>query len=175
MKNLVYTVLIFIFISCQTTQEENKTIEYPFKASYSSDISMGDPSLSNIVLNLQKAANEGDFEKAMSYLHEDFEGTLADGSVAKKEDVVALYGPVFETTKFNIVPGAWFSIRVNDLDHDWVMLWTKEDLITSSDTTSLFAQESFQIKDGKIIGKVFLKNELNIYSDDWLAYHFISK
>ena len=75
MKNLVYTVLIFIFISCQTTQEENKTIEYPFKASYSSDISMGDPSLSNIVLNLQKAANEGDFEKAMSYLHEDFEGT----------------------------------------------------------------------------------------------------
>ena len=113
---------------------------------------MGAPSLSNIVLNLQKAANEGDFEKAMSYLHEDFEGTLADGSVAKKEDVVALYGPVFETTKFNIVPGAWFSIRVNDLDHDWVMLWTKEDLITSSDTTSLFAQESFQIKDGKIIG-----------------------
>ena len=152
MKNLVYTVLIFIFISCQTTQEENKTIEYPFKASYSSDISMGDPNLSNIVLNLQKAANEGDFEKAMSYLHEDFEGTLADGSVAKKEDVVALYGPVFETTKFNIVPGAWFSIRVNDLDHDWVMLWTKEDLITSGDTTSLFAQESFQIKDGKIIG-----------------------
>ena len=32
------------------------------------------------------------------------------------------------------------------------MLWTKEDLITSGDTTSLFAQESFQIKDGKIIG-----------------------
>ena len=95
-------------------------------------------------------------EKINNYLTKDFgnEGshTHEYGSVAKKEDVVALYGPVFETTKFNIVPGAWFSIRVNDLDHDWVMLWTKEDLITSSDTTSLFAQESFQIKDGKIIG-----------------------
>ena len=66
--------------------------------------------------------------------------------------IQAARGENFETTKFNIVPGAWFSIRVNDLDHDWVMLWTKEDLITSGDTTSLFAQESFQIKDGKIIG-----------------------
>ena len=151
MKNLLYTTFILLFISCQTKQEENKTIEYPFKASYSSDISMGDPSLSNIVLDLQKAANEGDFEKTMSFLHDDFEGTLADGSVAKKEDVIALYKPIFETTKFNIVPNAWFSIHVNDLDHDWVILWTKEDLISTNDTTSLFAQESFQIKDGKCL------------------------
>ena len=161
MKNLLYTTFILLFISCETKQEENKTIEYPFKASYSSDISMGDPSLSNIVLDLQKAANEGDFEKTMSFLHDDFEGTLADGSVAKKEDVIALYKPIFETTKFNIVPNAWFSIHVNDLDHDWVILWTKEDLISSSDTTSLFAQESFQIKDGKIIGMYQFQRPIN--------------
>tara|TARA_B100000945_G_scaffold293510_1_gene269495 strand:+ start:336 stop:821 length:486 start_codon:yes stop_codon:yes gene_type:complete len=161
MKNLLYTTFILIFISCETKQEENKIIEYPFKASYSSDISMGDPSLSNIVLDLQKAANEGNFEKTMSFLHDDFEGTLADGSVAKKEDVIALYKPIFETTKFNIVPNAWFSIHVNDLDHDWVILWTKEDLISSSDTTSLFAQESFQIKDGKIIGMNQFQRPIN--------------
>ena len=161
MKNLLYTTFILLFISCESKQEENKAIEYPFKASYSSDISMGDPSLSNIVLDLQKAANEGDFEKTMSFLHDDFEGTLADGSVAKKEDVIALYKPVFETTKFNIVPAVWFSIHVNDLDHDWVILWTKEDLINSSDTTSLFAQESFQIKDGKIIGMNQFQRPIN--------------
>ena len=161
MKNLLYTTFILIFISCETKQEENKIIEYPFKASYSSDIRMGDPSLSNIVLDLQKAANEGNFEKTMSFLHDDFEGTLADGSVAKKEDVIALYKPIFETTKFNIVPNAWFSIHVNDLDHDWVILWTKEDLISSSDTTSLFAQESFQIKDGKIIGMNQFQRPIN--------------
>ena len=65
---------------------------------------------------------------------------------------MAIYKPVFETTKLKINPQAWFSIHINDLDHDWIILWTKEDYITSSDTTSLFAQESFQIKDGKIIG-----------------------
>ena len=153
MKNLLLINLIIIFISCETKKEEKKQmVNYPFTASYSSDVSMGDPNLSNIVLELQKAANEGDFEKTMSFLHEDFQGTLSDGSTANKEDVMAIYKPVFETTKLKINPQAWFSIHINDLDHDWIILWTKEDYITSSDTTSLFAQESFQIKDGKIIG-----------------------
>jgi len=153
MKNLLLINIILIFIACETKKEETKqVVNYPFTAPYSSDVSMGDPNLSNIVLELQKAANEGDFEKTMSLLHEDFQGTLSDGSTANKEDVMALYKPIFETTKLQINPQAWFSIHINDLDHDWVILWTKEDYITSNDTTSLFAQESFQIKDDKIIG-----------------------
>ena len=105
MKNLLLINLIIIFISCETKKEEKKQmVNYPFTASYSSDVSMGDPNLSNIVLELQKAANEGDFEKTMSFLHEDFQGTLSDGSTANKEDVMAIYKPVFETTKLKINP-----------------------------------------------------------------------
>ena len=54
--------------------------------------------------------------------------------------------------KIEIDPMAWFTIHINDLNHDWVILWTNEDYISSSDTTSVYAQESFQIQDGKIIG-----------------------
>ena len=89
MKNLLLINLIIIFISCETKKEDKKQmVNYPFTASYSSDVSMGDPNLSNIVLELQKAANEGDFEKTMSFLHEDFQGTLSDGSILYLSDIV---------------------------------------------------------------------------------------
>ena len=115
MKNLLYTTFILLFISCESKQEENKAIEYPFKASYSSDISMGDPSLSNIVLDLQKAANEGDFEKTMSEssatenkLGDDFLSVSGQGAaVARKtgttdkERLTALYGDISGATAFS--------------------------------------------------------------------------
>jgi len=154
MKNILLLIFIFIFMSCETKNEEKKIskVEYPFEAIYSSDVSMGDPNLANIVLGLQEAANEGNFEKTMSYLHDEFQGTLEDGTTVNKQQLEEMYKPIFENSKIEIDPMAWFTIHINDLNHDWVILWTKEDYISSSDTTSVYAQESFQIQDGKIIG-----------------------
>ena len=90
MRKLVTIVLLFSFTSCieAPKEDENVSIEYIYDAAYSSDWKMGDPNLSNIVLSLQKAAQENDYDKARELFHTEIEVWNGDGSIIKGLDAL---------------------------------------------------------------------------------------
>ena len=116
-------------------------------------IQMGDPNLSNIVLSLQKAAQENDYDKARELFHPEIEVWNGDGSIIKGLDALDEgFRSFIENYKIDLTPQVWISIYSEELDENWVLLWSYEEYKAPDDSIrKLFAQESFRIKDDKII------------------------
>jgi len=155
MKKLFTIVLLFSFTSCVEApkEAENVNVKYIYDAAYSSDWKMGDPNLSNIVLSLQKAAQENDYDKARELFHPEIEVWNGDGSIIKGLDALDKgFRGFIENYKIDLTPQVWISIYSEELDENWVLLWSYEEYKAPDDSIrKLFAQESFRIKDDKII------------------------
>ena len=155
MRKLLAIVLLVSFISCVEAPKKMKNVstEYIYDAAYSSDWKMGDPNLSNIVLSLQKAAQENDYDKARKLFHPEIEMWNGDGSVIKRLDAIdEAFRGFIENYKIDITPQVWMSIYSEELDENWVLLWSYEEYKAPDDSIrKLFAQESFRIKNDKII------------------------
>ncbi len=168
---LPFTIMASVFISCSTNSTEIKNDEkknnvsnnpvtkdsttYPYKALYSSDLSMSThPENAQKVLTVWKLFEENrvgamkpyyadtvTYESASGFrYHGPAEGLLA---VAKKEM------DKLDSLRFDIT--TWESIHSNDKNEDWVNIWCYERRYPKkgmADTTLMF--EKWMLKDGRI-------------------------
>ena len=154
MRKLFTIVLLFSFTSCVEAPKEveNVSIKYPYVAGYSSDWKMGDPNHSLIVLNLQKFAEEGNYDEARKLFHPEITIYSGDGSSIKGLNALDLgFRDFIENSNLTIQPQVWIPV-VNKNGENWVLLWTYEEHKEANGSVrKLYAQESFQIKDNKIV------------------------
>jgi hypothetical protein len=159
--------IIFLAASCNSkngtavqpineSKDINDTIQYPYKALYSSNItSPSHPEIAKKVLTVWKMFESNQIEAMRPYwadsiiYHDagglDFHGSTDDLLNLAKKDIAGL-----DSLRFDIV--VWQSEHVNDKNEDWVRIWAKERRYfpkTKPDTTLI--QENWQVKDGKIV------------------------
>ncbi len=161
----ILVIFILFFLGCsncdkpaEKTAEITATngISYPYKATYSSDMSMsGNPENLRKVLTVWKMFETNRFDSMKKYyadtvIYESAGGHRFHGSSAAllayaKQDVDGL-----DSMRFDI--SMWQNIHVNDRNEDWVFIWAAERRYSKDGTadTSLM-HEQWKLKDGKIV------------------------
>ncbi|HXB91601.1 MAG TPA: nuclear transport factor 2 family protein [Puia sp.] len=164
MKVLTPMVAILLLLAgCNTpstppasTAAKTDTLPYPFKASYSSDISVpGSAENAHKVLTVWKLFETADIQAMKPYFadtveYDDasgmrFHGPAADLLAYAKKDIEGL-----DSMRFDII--AWQSAHINDRDEDWVNIWSAERRYPKggkADTMQM--QENWRLKDGRVV------------------------
>ena len=158
-------IVICLFVSCHSKSDfktignkdsSEQTYSYPYKATYSSDVTVpGNPKYAEEVLTVWKNFESGRIDSIKKYFadtltYEDAAGHKyyggSDGllNIAKK-DIENL-----DSLRFDI--SMWQSVHVNDKDEDWVFIWSAERRYSKNKTadTSLI-HEQWKIKNDKIV------------------------
>jgi ketosteroid isomerase-like protein len=168
MKRLFFILATAVFFgacnnkaSDETTSSDKKeekmdTLNYAYKAEYSSDFKMGDAHHSQMVLNLFKAWEENRLDDMKPVLADSvwvefsdggkFNGT-ADSLIATGKQFRATYSSIKTTVD------GWMSVHSNDKNEDYVLVWAKD--ITTDKTgkvDSMRGHSYWQIKNDKIAG-----------------------
>ena len=157
---------ISIVVSCNTNSKEDAantgnnsgmkdTLTYPFKALYSSDLTVSShPEYAQRVLTVWKMYENKQIDDMKPYYADTVTYDDADGNhfhgpseglleIAKKEM------EKLDSLRFDI--SMWESVHSNDKNEDWVNIWCKErsyPKIGRPDTT--FMYEKWMIRDGKV-------------------------
>lgn len=133
------------------------TLKYPYKATYSSDITVpGNPVNAQKVLQVWKMFETGDIKGMRAYyadtvIYNAADGTHFHGPVDKllayaKQDIDGL-----DSMRFDII--SWQSAHVNDKNEDWVNIWSRERRYPKKGgkPDTIFMQENWQVKGGKVV------------------------
>ena len=148
MKKSITTILLFVSLGLFSQQQAAYTAAWP--ADWTLD---QNTSALELVLELQKAAENSDYTTARSLFHSDFTAILSDGSPLNGLDEVdAAFKDFINNYNIRIRPLTWIPLKDKATDQRWVLLWTYEQYVASdSSSQQLTAHEMFRIKDGKII------------------------
>ncbi|HEY4150839.1 MAG TPA: nuclear transport factor 2 family protein [Chitinophagaceae bacterium] len=164
MKKIIFIALVALTTaSCNNTapqQAANDTITkdtltYPFKATYSSDITVpGNPVIAQKVLQVWKMFETMDIQAMKPYFadsvyYDDASGMHFYGKAEQllayaKQDVDGL-----DSMRFDI--SMWQCAHINDKNEDWVNIWATERRYPKKGKPVAFLmQENWQVKDGKV-------------------------
>jgi hypothetical protein len=148
MKKSITTILLFVSLGLFSQQQAAYTAAWP--ADWTLD---QNTSALEMVLELQKAAENSDYTTARSLFHSDFTAILSDGSPLNGLDEMdAAFKDFINNYNIRIRPLTWIPLKDKATDQRWVLLWTYEQYVASdSSSQQLAAHEMFRIKDGKII------------------------
>ena len=148
MKKSITTILLFVSLGLFSQQKAAYTAAWP--ADWTLD---QNTSALELVLELQKAAENSDYTTARSLFHSDFTAILSDGSPLNGLDEMdAAFKDFINNYNIRIRPLTWIPLKDKATDQRWVLLWTYEQYVASdSSSQQLAAHEMFRIKDGKII------------------------
>ena len=148
MKKNITTLLLFMSLGLFSQQQVAYSAAWP--AEWTID---QNTSALELVLELQKAAENSDYITARSLFHSDFTAILSDGSPLNGLDEMdAAFKDFINNYNIRIRPLTWIPLKDKATDQRWVLLWTYEQYVASdSSSQQLTAHEMFRIKDGKII------------------------
>lgn len=166
-KILIGCMISITMMSCQSNENANKaeaipaepakdTISYPYKAGYSSDITVpGRREYALLTLKVwkffeQKQIDSLDAYFADSIVYHDANGMNFNGSKAKLFELAKKDLEGLDSLRFDM--NAWQSSHVNDKNEDWVNIWAVERAYSKkgkADTS--WIQENWRIKDSKIV------------------------
>jgi hypothetical protein len=165
MKNIfVFACAILLCISCNTNPQKNNnsniadakdTTAYPYKATYSSDLSMqSNPEIAKKVLTVWKMYENKQMDSMQSYYadtvtYDDANGNHFHGASAGLLALAKKEMEKLDSLRFDI--SSWESIHSNDKNEDWVNIWCAERSYPKNgmpDTTLMY--EQWKVKDGKV-------------------------
>jgi len=126
----------------------------PYKATYSSNFTMGDPALSKIILGLWKDWDDNKFEKAASFFADTITMYFPNGQMAKGRDSVIAGGVKYRGSLASAksMVHAWIPLKSVDMNENWVAIWgTEEDTWKDGKKTVTTLNEVWQFnKDCKM-------------------------
>jgi len=130
----------------------SQSIDYGYEATYSSNWKIGNPENIKVVLDVQKGAEKNDFEAVKKNIHSEIIIGNGDGTVIRGIEAFSnTFESFLKNFKISVNPAVWIAVESDEGD-EWVLLWTNEEYTDEEGKTKkIAAQESFQIKDGKII------------------------
>jgi len=136
------------------SEAKKDTLNYPFKAAYSSSFEMGDPNNAKIVLDIWKAYQDNKLEdtKALwadSVTLQFYNGFTFHGG----PDSVVAAGKADRNNYTAVTASidAWISTKSTDRNEEWVCVWAREYSTNKKgkkDTSNL--QEIWRLKGGKV-------------------------
>ena len=172
MKRTFLTILslAFLFTACNektsdrmkgandgspdTTSTSQSTINYPYKAVISSDMSIGKPEHAKMVLDMFKAWEEGRMDSMRSMLADSVEVTFSDGMVFKgSADSLLAFGKQMRAnySDSNTTLFAWVPVHLNNTNEDYVLVWGNDYLTDKAGKIDSTAGHSYwQIENNKI-------------------------
>jgi hypothetical protein len=166
-KEVAFVALFLLFlISCALHDDNIRKVgtaharaldnmNFPYKPSYSSDISVSDRS-DYVLLTLRawKLFEEKQFDSLFSFFadsvsYQDPDGISFHGPKEKLIEDIKKDAETLDSIRFDLI--SWLPSHINDKDEDWVSIWAVERIypkIGKADTT--WIQENWQIKKGKL-------------------------
>jgi len=169
MKQILFTLIIsMLYVACSsnpsseaktgdstsTSKASEPASTMPYKASYSSDISVGKQADALTVLNSYKAWETGDMAAFANTLSDSVNFNFSDGSkfAGTKDSMMKMaskYRDSISSIKIDI--DVWLPVHSNDKNEDAVLVWYKEiDTYKSGKVDSAYYNDINGIKDGKI-------------------------
>jgi hypothetical protein len=154
-----------LFLSgCSTNPDTTKTtaaapadtLSYPYKATYSSDITVpGSTANAHAVLKVWKMFETADIQGMKPYFadtvtYEDASGMRFHGPTDNllayaKKDIEGL-----DSMRFDI--SVWQSAHVNDKNEDWVSIWSTERRYPKNGKPdTVLMQENWKVQDGRVV------------------------
>jgi len=132
-------------------------VTYPYKASYSSDIKMGDANNSKLVLDFFKGWEDGSMTGWKDMVADSVWINFADGQhfQLSRDSMMSMakaFRGMYSNVKLDVE--AFLPIHLNDKNEDYVLVWEK-DYSTDKKTNKLDSagvQSFWQIKNNKITG-----------------------
>jgi hypothetical protein len=166
MKKIIYFLSLNLFLAGCTTKNKSETaaagantpdtLSYPFKAAYSSDLSVpSNAGYAQRVLKVWKMFETGDIEGMKPYFadtvtYEDASGMRFHGPAENllafaKKDIEGL-----DSMHFDI--SMWQSSHSNDRNDDWVNIWSTERRYPKKGKPdTVLMQENWKVKDGRVV------------------------
>lgn len=139
-----------------TTQPAAPPINFPYKASYSSDFEMGDPKHAKTVLDLWKDFDNNTFDNSVKSFADTVTMQFADGSVMRGPRDTVVAGAKGYRSQFTSVTSsvdAFVTLKTKGTTDTWVNIWGKEVTVNSKgkkDSTQL--AESWMLNEqGKVV------------------------
>jgi len=166
MKNLFSVLLILgIFAGCNNKKEEKPaadlpekkteaSITYPYKAEYSSDMSMGDPNHAKLVLDCMKLWEDNKVSDMRAFFADTIAIDFANGSKYRgtADSLIKLMERSrmnYTTTKVTV--DAWMPAHLNDKNEDLVFVWERDyNTDKQGKIDSMGYHNVYQIKSNKI-------------------------
>ena len=153
MKKLILLISIIVF-SCSTQKNNSENpIDFIYTPTSLDNFIIGSNENTMIVQKIHKAIIDKDFEKAFTYLSDDFIVNNADGtSVEGLENFKSIFNEFYSDKTFsNYEVFVNIPLVAGSNNTEWVVLWDKIDVTDSNGITNTENyQEAFRIKDGKI-------------------------
>ena len=166
MKHYLFVFLVSILFACRAnTQETNPlsnnnqpladTLTYPFKAQYSSDLTVPSrPEYAQRVLTVWKMYEQKQIDAMKPYYadtvtYDDANGNHFHGPAEGLLEIAKKEMDKMDSLRFDI--SMWESVHSNDKNEDWVNIWCRERAYPKAgkpDTALMF--EKWMIKDGRI-------------------------
>jgi len=140
-----------------TTEEkaEPVAINYPYKASYSSDFSIGDANHAKMVLDLLKMWEENKLDDMKTLLADSVSIEFPDGNkfADNTADSLINFAKKFrkQISSLKVECDGWMAVKSNDKKDDYVLTWSRDyttDASGKKDSTRTHAY--FLIKNNKI-------------------------
>jgi hypothetical protein len=166
MKRLfLYTLIAATYLSCNTNSQSNNTTSkienttdsstYPFKAHYSSDLSMsGHSDYAHKVLTVWKMYENNQIDSmkpfyADTVTYDDARGNHYHGPSEGLLQIAKGEMAQLDSLRFDI--DMWETVHSNDKNEDWVNIWCKErDYPKTGKADTALMYEQWKIKDGRI-------------------------
>ena len=162
-KILSFLTIGLLIVACNTKSTSDTaasnapdTLSYPFKATYSSDITTpSSAENAHRVLTVWKMFETADIQGMKPYfadtvIYEDasgmrFHGPSADLLAYAKKDIEGL-----DSMRFDI--SMWQSAHSNDRNEDWVNIWSSERRYPKSGKPdTVLMQENWKVKGGRVV------------------------
>jgi len=161
MQKSTFILLIAGFLSACSSKNKpgyaTDTLKYPYKASYSSDITVpGNPVNAQKVLTVWKMFESNNIQGMKPYYADTVTYNAADGThfhgpidkllAYAKQDIDGL-----DSMRFDIL--MWQSAHINDKNEDLVSIWSRERRYPKKGgkPDTVLMQENWQVKDGKVV------------------------
>jgi hypothetical protein len=168
MKRLLYFFMVFAIVliwSCKnsgksapatdsTNAASTDTITYPYKATYTSSVTIGSPKNSQLTLQSYKDWEDNHLNNAPAYFADTVTMILPSGSVFKlgRDSLVKVFQKFRDSlTTSKIEIHAWTSLHSTDKNEDWVNVWYKQtDHYKIGKIDSAIYEDDNRIVNGKI-------------------------
>ncbi|HEX9514425.1 MAG TPA: nuclear transport factor 2 family protein [Puia sp.] len=154
MKKIVVILSVCVMMAACKTKTD--TLTFPFKATYSSDITApSHPGNAQKVLQVWKMFETNQIQAMAPYFadsvkYDDASGMHFNGKSAEllayaEKDIANL-----DSLRFDI--SMWQSAHINDKNEDWVNIWSAERRYPKKGKPdTMLIQENWKLKDGKIV------------------------
>lgn len=155
MKRLLISVfsLVLIFQCEENFAQKKDKMDYPYKANYSSDFSMGNSQNSKIVLDLWKDWDDNAFDRH-DYMADTVVMYFPDGSMVRGKDSAMAGAKRYRGSMSGASSSvdAWMPLKSIDRNENWVAIWgTETDTFADGKTEKRDLHEIWRInKDGKV-------------------------